>query len=206
MREKAGINGKPLIIWEPLPSSCTPDNLNAFCNAARSVDVLSPNHVELAGIIGKYEESLFEKDLIEELALAFLQSGVGESAQGAVVVRAGEHGCLVQSNDQPARWLPAYHHPFSAEETTSTVSSMIVDPTGAGNTFLGAFAIGFLSTRDVYQAACYGAVGASFALEQIGVPTLERSDDGKELWNGSSPFTRLQEYQSRAEAMTSDHR
>jgi len=107
LREKAGINGKPLIIWEPLPSSCTPDNLNAFCNAARSVDVLSPNHVELAGIVGKYEESLFEKDLIEELALAFLQSGVGESAQGAVVVRAGEHGCLVQSNDQPARWLPA---------------------------------------------------------------------------------------------------
>jgi sugar/nucleoside kinase (ribokinase family) len=45
----------------------------------------------------------------------------------------------------------------------------IVDQTGAGNTYCGAFLVGWLEMGDLKQAAGYGAVAASFALEVIGV-------------------------------------
>ncbi len=45
----------------------------------------------------------------------------------------------------------------------------IIDQTGAGNTYCGAFLVGWLETGDLLTAACYGAVAASFSLEAIGV-------------------------------------
>lgn len=72
----------------------------------------------------------------------------------------------------------------------------MVDPTGAGNAFLGAYAVGYLETGSVIEAACYGSVGASFAIEQVGMP--EKTLDGdEELWNGVNVLSRLREYTSR---------
>ena len=51
----------------------------------------------------------------------------------------------------------------------------------------------------MYQAACYGNVGASFAVEQIGLPELRENEDGK-VWNNVNPYLRLKEYMSRLEA------
>lgn len=161
------------------------------------VDVFSPNHVEFFAIFGKSNMSNLDKTLLETLASKFLESGVGQSGDGIVVIRAGENGCFFQTRHRSPVWLPPYYQPKIAEDQSHTASTKIIDQTGAGNAFLGAFTIGLLTTQDPYQAACYGAVGSSFALEQIGVPVLDRSNQGEELWNGSSPSLRLQDHISR---------
>src|SRR5262249_30927918 len=43
-----------------------------------------------------------------------------------------------------------------------------VDVTGAGNAYCGGFLVGLAETGDLGQAGRYGAVSASFALEQFG--------------------------------------
>ncbi|KAJ6110864.1 hypothetical protein N7486_003099 [Penicillium sp. IBT 16267x] len=192
MRHEVGILSRPLIIWEPSPLACSPDNLQGCLEAARYVDVLSPNHLELAKLFSQAPEAAFSKSRVEELASKLLGSGVGPDGTGVVVVRAGEHGCLVQSRDVPPRWLPPFYGSGFLEERKFPV----VDPTGAGNAFLGGYGVGYIQTGDAVQAACYGSVAASFALEQIGMP--EKVDQGDtEVWNGVSVRARLREYMSR---------
>ncbi|KAJ5203882.1 uncharacterized protein N7498_004761 [Penicillium cinerascens] len=132
------------------------------------------------------------KKSIEDLAARVLERGVGPDQQGVVIVRAGEHGCFVSARDISPRWLPPYY----ASETRNTNISEIVDPTGAGNTFLGAYAIGYLKTGNAIEAACYGSVGASFAIEQVGIPE-KAEKNGEEMWNEVSVSLRLREYMSR---------
>jgi sugar/nucleoside kinase (ribokinase family) len=192
LRHKAGVEQRPLILWEPRPSSCVPESENAFFRAVQMVDIFSPNHIELALIFGNPSPEIVDRATLERYVSRFLESGVGLSNTGAVVLRAGEEGCLVASSTQPAKWLPSF---YSLVGDTNT--SKVVDPTGAGNAFLGAFAIGYLETRDLVHAACYGNVGASFALEQIGVPTVEFRRGGKELWNGFDVYSRLHQYRTR---------
>lgn len=53
-----------------------------------------------------------------------------------------------------------------------------------------------MRTRNVVRAACYGSVGASFALEQVDMP--EKTDeDGQELLNNVEVQSRLHEYLAR---------
>jgi len=71
------------------------------------------------------------------------------------------------------RWIPAYH----------TDKSKVVDPTGGGNTFLGGLAVALARGKSLEEAAAWGAVAASFAIEQVGVPVLGREtiqEDGQE--------------------------
>lgn len=130
-----------------------------------------------------------DKEKIESLALRFLDSGVGPDGKGTVIIRAGEHGCFICARHLPPSWLP----PFFKYGPRGEHNGKVVDPTGAGNAFLGAYTIGYLNTGNIIEAACYGSVGASFALEQVGMPEIG-SDISGELWNGESVLSRLQEY------------
>ncbi|KAE8336707.1 hypothetical protein BDV24DRAFT_168009 [Aspergillus arachidicola] len=189
LRQKAGASERPLIIWEPAPFSCTADNLQSCLDAAYMVDVFSPNHLELAALFGQSRPVVADKHKIESQALRFLDSGVGPDGKGTVIVRAGEYGCFIIARDMSPIWLP----PFYRYGPGDKPDAKVVDPTGAGNTFLGAFAAGYLQTGSIVEAACYGSVGASFALEQVGMP--ERSSDReRELWNGTNVLSRLHEY------------
>lgn len=77
-----------------------------------------------------------------------------------------------------------------------------MDPTGGGNTFIGGLAIGLVRYKDNFVlAAAMGTVAASFAIEQIGIPTLAKKDGGRELWNGVEVQARMDEYRQRVEAM-----
>ncbi|KAE8417498.1 putative PfkB family kinase [Aspergillus pseudocaelatus] len=189
LREKAGAPERPFIIWEPAPFSCSVVNLQSCLDAVRMVDVFSPNHLELATLFGQSRPVIADKDKIESQALRFLDSGVGPDGKGTVIVRAGEHGCVIMARDMSPIWLL----PFYQSRPGDKPDAKVVDPTGAGNTFLGAFAAGYLQTGSIVEAGCYGSVGASFALEQVGMP--ERSNDGEEeRWNGANVLARLHEY------------
>ncbi|KAF2768872.1 hypothetical protein EJ03DRAFT_383004 [Teratosphaeria nubilosa] len=102
-----------------------------------------------------------------------------------------EQGCVVLTTGTEPVWLPAFY---------AKDASKVIDPTGGGNGFLGAFVVGYQETGSVVEAAKYGHVGASFMIEQIGCP--ERTGEGEdERWNGCSVSGRLADYQ----AMLSSH-
>ncbi|KAK4232789.1 Ribokinase-like protein [Achaetomium macrosporum] len=193
LQVSAGVAAQPLMVWEPAPASCHPAKRDAHLETAKCVDIYSPNHIELLATFGSgvgppAEE--FHRKTIEEQALRILDSGVGRDGDGAVVIRCGEHGCVVVSRSYPARWFPAYHR--------GSESSRVVDATGAGNAFLGAFAVTFAIASDLTEAAIAGSVAASFAIEQVGLPDRS-SRHGKEMWNGEEFSARVDRFRTMLE-------
>lgn len=185
----------PLIIWEPVPDLCVPEELEACYATLKLVDVVSPNHEELAGFFGEdgnIGEDKVNRELIEQCAANWLKSGVGKDRNGSVVVRAGKDGCYLVNGKDPGskgKWLPAYHQ---------SSSEKVVDPTGGGNTFLGAMAVSLARGRTLEESAIYASVAASFAIEQVGVPQLDEIESkggGRiERWNGDVLQDRLEKY------------
>lgn len=190
---------RPLFIWEPVPDSCIPDELENCYEALRYVEVISPNHVELGSFFGE-SISLDDTKLLGRLCSDLRTKGFRGS--GAVVVRTGKRGCYVAEGPRDTT-LPAYYTPVNDVGENSPSSEKVVDPTGGGNAFLGGFCVALArgcqieDLSIVETAAVYGSVAASFAIEQVGMPNLSSSDDGTELWNGDSAFARLDEFAQR---------
>ncbi|KJX98665.1 pfkB family carbohydrate kinase like protein [Zymoseptoria brevis] len=184
IRARHGLSGDLIAIWEPQAKSCSPRTLPQHLETAKIVDVFSPNHVELESFFSYAKRSSFDESRVEAQASHFLESGVGWEGAGCIVVRAAEHGCLVMSHKIGAVWLPAVY---------PSESPKVVDTTGAGNAFLGGFAMGLLESGDFVLAAKYGQVAASFAIEQVGVPEVTGHGED-ELWNGQSVVERLNSY------------
>ncbi|KXS95335.1 hypothetical protein AC578_5275 [Pseudocercospora eumusae] len=179
---------RPIIIWEPVPDLCTPAELQNTFQALKYVDVISPNHDELASMFAFTHNAKVVKTAIENHAQRFLEHGIGPENAGAVVVRTGAAGCFVLSKAS-RKWLPAYH----------SHASKVVDPTGGGNGFLGGLAVGLVRTNmDFVEAARWGSVAASFCIEQTGMPKLGGPLASGELWNGTQVFERLAEYKQRS--------
>ncbi|KAF2199187.1 Ribokinase-like protein [Delitschia confertaspora ATCC 74209] len=186
---------RPLFIWEPVPDLCTTEELTNCLKALRYVDVVSPNHSELGGFFGRDTNARDHVDYrtIEELCGQWLHSGIGPNKQGSVVVRSGKDGCLVATPSM-MKWIPAYHQ--SAEK--------VVDPTGGGNGFLGGLSIGLVrggatpGLQNIEEAAIWGAISASFAIEQVGMPVLSHTARG-ETWNSVTVEDRLSEFKQRLE-------
>ncbi|KAF2731510.1 Ribokinase-like protein [Polyplosphaeria fusca] len=192
---QAACKHRPLFIWEPVPDLCTAEELTNCYKALKVVDVVSPNHSELGAFFGRDTNGNDHVDwrAIEALCDEWLQSGIGPGRQGGVVVRAGKDGCLV-AHPGVRKWIPAYHQ--SADR--------VVDPTGGGNGFLGGLAVGLVrcgtepGVQNLYEAALWGSVSASFAIEQIGMPALSHDAQG-ERWNDVRVGDRFSEFQSRLE-------
>lgn len=183
----------PLFIWEPVPDLCVPSQLETTIQALSHVDILSPNHAELADLCGVSADTTagdVDRSVVEQCAVRLL-SGAAKTISThnpAVVVRSGKSGCLVASSSHNV-WLPAYH---------ATNPDKVIDPTGGGNGFLGGFAVGLVRTGDLVQAAVWGNVGASLCIEQVGVPVLGIGKDGAETWNGVNVQVRLSDALKRS--------
>ena len=156
---------QPFVVWEPLPSACMPENLSAFLTALECVDVFSPNHLELAAFFSTAQDATETDPLarLEELGRRFVDAEIGRDGVGTLVIRAGVDGALALRQGEATVHVPAFHEG----------SEKVVDPTGAGNAFLGGYVAGWLREGSVKAALCYGAVASSFAIEQIGLPPSE---------------------------------
>lgn len=190
---------KPVFIWEPLPALCKPSEFRAFLEAVNLVDVVSPNLEEFGSLLG-VNFDLAQSGcwtLLRQKCQEIIES-TSEKTETVLVVRLGEEGCYVAQRGRCLH-LPAYYD--------QNVASLVVDPTGGGNTFLGGFAIGLLehaspeTTDQSEEAALYGTVAASFAIEQVGVPALERPSSQGELWNGEQVEGRLERYKRRVKEL-----
>ncbi|KAI9683394.1 MAG: hypothetical protein M1829_005466 [Trizodia sp. TS-e1964] len=192
---------RPIFVWEPVPDSCVPEELESCFEALTVVDVFSPNHHELASFLGKAEPNGGDRETLNReigaMAQIFLSRGIGPQKAGAAVIRAGKNGCFFSTGLEQL-WLPAYHQPKISGEN----NPKIVDPTGAGNAFLGALALAlvqselYLGLETLRQAVIWGSIAASLAIEQIGLPLLSTSSNS-ETWNNIKVRDRVEEYEAR---------
>ncbi len=106
-----------------------------------------------------------------------------------------EEGCVareeIEIDPGVEKWVPSYYGGGGGD------SDKVVDPTGAGNTFLGGLAIALARGKSIEEACAWGHVAASFAIEQVGFPVLRVDEEGRETWNGVRVEDRLRAFQER---------
>jgi sugar/nucleoside kinase (ribokinase family) len=153
-----------VILWEPEQAYMIPHNAAEFRAALSQTDIISPNLLEASLV---YDEQDPHK-LID----AMLRDGAK-----VVALRMGEAGSLVATASERFT-IPAVPVP------------QLVDQTGAGNAYCGAFLVGWTRGRDLRTAGYYGAVAASFVLETVGVlnlPSAQTRDD-RYRWLAEQPL------------------
>ncbi|MBI3960081.1 MAG: hypothetical protein HY328_14810 [Chloroflexi bacterium] len=140
--------GVGYLLAEPPPTDFTPGRLDEFAAFLPLVAIFSPNWEESAQLLGI--------DNPDAIVARFLEMGVP-----VVALRMGEAGSLVAARER--RWrIPA-------------VAVPAVDVTGAGNSYCGGFLVGYAQTGDPRMGGLYGAVSASFTIEQFGLPTIDQT-------------------------------
>ena len=195
-----GTRENPCFVWEPMEHSCSPQNLPIFIKAMRLVNIFSPNEDEFAKLLDvEYRPAqAIPGNVLKSKCDKLRRDGELE----AVVVRLGANGAYVAQSARH-RHLPAYHKPYGAV-------TRVIDVTGGGNAFLGGYCLGMIQKPlrpDLTQyesAAVSGAIAASFAIEQIGMPKLSCGADGAELWNGEHVKERIHTYLDSILAATYD--
>lgn len=153
-----------VLLWEPTPEQVEDARWtwapSLFRDALACVDIFSPNVEEAQQVTGQPSP---------EAALATLLAWgrEGRRAEGRrahkpiIALRMGKQGSLVAT--------PAMARPVRVP----VVPARVVDVTGAGNAYCGGFLVGYLKTGDPVVAARYGAVSASFTLEQFSIPPID---------------------------------
>lgn len=112
------------------------------------------------------------KQLTGQLNLRDAAKDIQAMGPDIVVIKKGEHGCMLFGADGEIFAIPA----FPLEE--------VKDPTGAGDSFAGGF-MGYIATHDatdfdtLRQAVVYGSAMASFTCEAFGPDALSTVDKGK---------------------------
>lgn len=136
---------KAMLLWEPEQAYMTAEHRAEFVSVLADAEIVTPNLREAGLLYGETDSTRLVRHML------------GDGAKIAVL-RLGEAGSLVgrQGEAQLLR-MPA------------VPVRDVVDVTGAGNTYGGAFLVGWRETGDLAQAAAYGAVAASFCVEQLGV-------------------------------------
>ncbi len=134
-----------VLFWEPPQAYMTAQNADEFRATLSLVDIVSPNALEAGQVYGLDDPAALVQAMLDDGAhVVALRRG----AAGSLLGMRGLEGTIA---------VP----PVPVPE--------IVDQTGAGNTYCGAFLVGWCETQKLQRAGCYGAVAASFALEVTGV-------------------------------------
>ena len=143
IRQLKADNPSAAVVFEPVDAFLGLDRA-AWAPLLRECDVFLPNLEEAATLTGEASPA--------DMATALLNWGADR-----VVIRMGEQGIWAQDN-QGHRWrIPA-------------VPVQVVDVTGAGNAYCGGLLAGAVEGLPFLETALRGLVGASFAIEQVGVP------------------------------------
>jgi sugar/nucleoside kinase (ribokinase family) len=117
-------------------------------------DVFMPSDQEVRGLLGA---EAFADDVVA-CARWFAARG-----PRVVVVKLGSAGAFIYE-DGRAQHVPALP------------GARVIDVTGAGDAFCGAFAAVFAQSGNPHSAALHGTVAASFAIEDYGVTALLNAD------------------------------
>ncbi|KAI8614550.1 Ribokinase-like protein [Chytriomyces sp. MP71] len=184
VQEGVPTSAMPDFVWEPSPNSCIASEWDNFVMALDCVAVVSPNHEELASLLGipfQDSDAIDLSGLVEHIAPLTLQAHF--------IIRCGARGCIVV----PRRSNAQSPLVSTRVEAFWKHATEVVDVTGAGNSFMGGLMVGLYQTGgDLHAAAEYGSVSASFVVQQFGPPIFSEVD-GEEKWNGDTAARRLKE-------------
>ncbi len=134
-------------LFKPAERQPQPAILYALLSAAA---IFSAGLEEAQSLVGPGSPRSVVRRLVE----------AGESRAQLVVLRLGSEGSLVvEGQTGQAVRIPA-------------VQVKVVDTVGAGNAYCGGFLAGWVQSHDLVRAGVCGAVAASFAVEQVGLPML----------------------------------
>lgn len=128
----------------------------------------------------------------------------------AAIIRCGHLGCcyidtsaLEHIGEKDVVWVPAYW-----DSDTPEGKGKVVDPTGAGNAFMGGLGAALDQGNSIHEgeqsqkaeglmvAVLWATVAASLVIEQNGLPTLEYGRE-EDIWNGENPKDRVEKLRSR---------
>lgn len=146
------------VIWEPSLPDFRPEEIPAFRVTVPLVPIFSPTLEESARLLSRDVPNAASRP---KALCRYFRHNMGAKTT-TIAMRMGEKGSLVYTLDNKFIWVP----PFVEK---------VADITGVGNSYCGGFLVGWLRTRNPAQAAMYGAVSASFTLEQWGLPSLHAS-------------------------------
>jgi ribokinase len=119
------------------------------------VTVLSPNETELARLTGMPTKSL--EDVIDAAAK------IQEMGVKQVLVKMGEHGSVLVREDGPPLMQAAILAP------------VVVDTTGAGDTFTAAYAVALIEHQSPIEALRFAAAAASLCVRSKGtIPSMPK--------------------------------
>ena len=147
------------VLEQAQPTFVGLDSMNLWINIAQD---------ELREVLKRVDAIIINdsevRDLTGETNLVKGAKAVKALGPRIVVIKKGEHGCLLYS-DEDVFSAPAY----PIEE--------VVDPTGAGDTFAGGFlghlaGLGMTDAASLRQAVIHGSVVASFTCEKFGPDRL----------------------------------
>ena len=141
------VNPTARLVWEPTPLQFTGTG-DEFHAVLSQVDLVSPDLDEARQMTGQ--------STTEGMVETLLGWGVP-----AVALRMGARGSLVTTAEGETYAVPA-------------VPTDVVDTTGAGDAYCGGFLVALGNGVDVAEAGARAAVSASFAIEQFGVPLLDK--------------------------------
>ena len=142
------------VVLNPAPA---PEKINPILF---DVDVLIPNQHETSRLCGEPANDVHSAKL----------AGSALVARGAknVVVTLGRRGALALCEDQIFQ-IP----PFNAK---------VVDTTGAGDAFCGAFAVAYAQEKDVKKAARFAGAAGALACNKFGAqPSMPRLEEIQKL-------------------------
>jgi 5-dehydro-2-deoxygluconokinase len=153
--ERARSAGLPIIFdidYRPYSWPSAEIAAAVYAKAALTCDVIVGNDVEFGFMAGGYERGF---DKARDLA-----------ARGAAVVvhKMGERGAVTFAEGREIR--------------TGTFPANAIKPTGAGDSFLGAFIAALAAGRDIETAAARGAAAAAIVVGRVGcAPAMPTTDE-----------------------------
>jgi sugar/nucleoside kinase (ribokinase family) len=187
------------------------------------VDIVSPNEAELGAYFG-LKTLKSHGSVMASVVDTVLETGIGPNGDGALVIRLGKDGCY-------CKWQGNEFHFNSYHETLKKTNippdeydncrlRLVVDPTGGGNTFVGAMAQAmvtnggqalsesdppfghredgtiFFNSEHLGNCMIWATLSASFVIEQVGMPILmtDEDDEENEKWNGERVEDRMKLY------------
>lgn len=184
-------------VWEITPDLCTLEYLPSVLEILEFYSVsegfkivVSPNSEEFLQLV-QGGDVIMDPSL-EVVKSVYLKNRkhLFKNQNHKFIIRCGKLGCLYPKDDDTFVHFPAYHDKSSSEK--------IVDATGCGNSFLGAFSTTLALTNFDYHLACvFGNIASGIVLESKGLPlkTEEvKNDKNTVLWNGLSFNERLKSY------------
>ncbi len=128
-------------ILNPAPAAPLPEGMLALC------DYVTPNETEAEGLTGIH---VANADDARRAAEALLAEGAG-----CALITLGENGVL-------------YHDGSTCEHVPAFDAGAVVETTGAGDAFNGAFAAALASGQTALQAARFGSAAAGISVTRPG--------------------------------------